>query len=196
MSREERHEQLLDVTEELFVARGYAAVSMEDIARGAGITRPIVYAHFESKEGAYIACVARARKTYEAKLRERVDPRATPIEQLRAGAASLFEVLEENPGRWRLLFGSNAVLPGVFDERLADLRFETIEQIRHLLAAAAPAAPPLRIEAIAHAISGIGERLGHWWLTRPDITRQEMTDHYVEIVWPTIAPIISAGVEE
>ncbi|WP_405181857.1 hypothetical protein [Nocardia sp. NBC_01377] len=38
------------------------------------------------------------------------------------------------------------------------------------------------LEASGHAISGVGERLGHWWLSRPDLTKQDVVDCYVEIV--------------
>ena len=36
---------------------------------------------------------------------------------------------------------------------------------------------------MAHAISGVGERLGHWWLTRPDLTRDRMVERDVGILW-------------
>lgn len=46
MTAAERREQLLDVTRDLVVEQGFGAVSMEAVARGAGITRPVVYGHF------------------------------------------------------------------------------------------------------------------------------------------------------
>ena len=186
----QRHVQLLDVAESLFIDRGYAAVSMEDIARSAGVSRPIVYNHLKGKEQAYLACVERARATYQSELLERVGLAASPREQLRAGAEGFFAMLERHPGRWQLLFGSNAVLPGTFTQELAALRFQTIEQIRQLLQAAAPDAPPQRIEACAHAVSGVGERLGHWWLTRPEMPREELIGHYVEILWAGLSPYL------
>ena len=46
MTAAQRREQLLDVTRDLVVDQGFAAVSMEAVARNAGITRPVVYGHF------------------------------------------------------------------------------------------------------------------------------------------------------
>jgi AcrR family transcriptional regulator len=192
LPRQQRLAQLLDVTEDLFITHGYAAVSIEDISRAAGITRPIVYRHFSSKEGAYIACVERARDDYERRLLERVDLSHAPREQLTAGAEAFFEMIEDDPGRWRLLFGSNAVLPGQYDRRLADLRFRTIEQIEVLLRAAAPSAPRQRIEAAAHAVSGAFERLGHWWLRHRDIPRADVVGHGVDILWSGLRPYVEA----
>lgn len=184
----ERYEQLLPVAEDLFTRSGYAAVSMEDIARAAGVTRPVVYDHFGSKEGAYVACVERARAALEAELTSAMDPSAPPREQLRAGGDAFFAMLERDPARWRLLFGSSGVLGGTAADQLAELRFQTIERIRVIFTAMAPDAPADRITACAHVVSGAGERLGHWWLARPDLSRQEIVDHYVEICWAGLQP--------
>jgi len=100
-------------------------------------------------------------------------------------------MFERDPARWRLLFGSSAVLPGEASEELAALRFATIEQIRRLLEAAAPDAPAQRIEGCAH-VGGAGERLGHWWLTRPDIPRATLVEHFVDILWEGLRPYMLA----
>lgn len=189
MSPRDRYAQLLPVAEKLFVTHGYAAVSIEDIARAAGVTRPVIYDHFGSKEGAYIACVERARALYEAELLREIDPAAEPLEQLRAGGEAFFRMLERDPARWRLLFGSSGLLGSEKDELLAEFRLGTIEQIRRLLAAAAPDAPADRVTAAAHMVSGAGERLGHWWLTRPDLTRRQIVEHYVQVLWDGLRPL-------
>ena len=76
-----RREQLIDIAEELFVAKGYAATSIEDITRIAGVSRPIVYGHFGTKEAIYIACVERIRAELEADLAAQSDPDADPYAQ-------------------------------------------------------------------------------------------------------------------
>lgn len=193
MAPSDRRAQLLAVAEALFLAHGYAAVSMEDIAREAGVTRPVVYDHFPTKERAYLACVARARAAFEIELFHQVDPNAAPLDQLRAGVDGHFAMLERDPARWRLLFGSSAVLPGEASTELAALRFGTIEQIRRLIAAATPGADPERIEACAHVLDGAAERLGHWWLTRPDIPRARLVDHCIAILWQGLHPYVPDG---
>jgi AcrR family transcriptional regulator len=155
---------------------------MEDIARAAGVSRPIVYEHFESKEGVYIACVERARVSFEKTLARVVELEASPRDQIAMGASALFSTLESDPGRWLLLFGSNAVLPGQHSARLAALRFTTIAQIEFLLRAGNPDAPTATLSACAHAISGVGERLGHWWLSKPELSREDIEHHYCHVV--------------
>src|SRR4051794_21479189 len=94
----DRHAQLVDVAEALFIERGYAGVTMEDIAKGAGVTRPIVFTHFETREGAYLACVQRARDAYDSDIRKGVDPQAPARDQLAAGAEVFLAMLEAHPG--------------------------------------------------------------------------------------------------
>lgn len=59
MSGPARREQLLDVAKAIAVQRGFYAVSIEGVAREAGITRPVVYGHFEDLDGLLEALVER-----------------------------------------------------------------------------------------------------------------------------------------
>jgi AcrR family transcriptional regulator len=190
MSPADRYAQLLPAIEGVFVARGYSEVSMEDLADAAGVTRPVINNYFGGKEGAFLACVKHARDLFETGLREYAEGKTTLREQIEAGATHFFATLEHDPARWKLLFSSAGVLSGPYGDELAKLRFDTIEQVRLIIAAGAPDAPADRVEACAHAISGAGERLGHWWLTRPDIARATIIDHFLEIVWAGLDPYV------
>jgi AcrR family transcriptional regulator len=184
MSPDQRRAQLIDVAGELFVSRGYAGVSMEDICRAAGVSRPVLYEHLKTKEDAYLACVEKARATFEADLLRRVDLSAPPKEQLRAGGEAFFSYLEEDPGRWILLLGSSSILPGEKSKELTGIRFATIEKLHFFIAQSArDDVPADLVDAAAHMVSGAAERLGHWWLTRPDLSREEVVDLYVEFLW-------------
>ncbi|MCF8572030.1 TetR/AcrR family transcriptional regulator [Gordonia sp. HY002] len=181
MSYAARHDQLLDIAERLFVERTYALTSMEDIARAADVTRPIVYNHFDTKEGTFIACVRRVYDSYNEGLRSVVDPESAPTDQLRAGAQFYFGSIEQNEGRWLLLFTSASVLTGIYRDELVALRSEHVQTIAALLRIALPDTPDDFTDAAAHALSGIGERLGHWWLTRPDLDREMIVEHFCSI---------------
>ncbi|MEU2258574.1 TetR/AcrR family transcriptional regulator [Nocardia xishanensis] len=186
-----RREQLLDVAESLFVRDGYSAVTMEDIARVAGVSRPIVYNHFTSREGVYVACVRRARDQYHAEIQAVFDPELDARSLLATGADVFFAMLERDPGRWKLLFGSNAVLPGEYADQLAELRFATIDLIADMLRHRAPPhTDRRRVDAAANALSGVGERLGHWWLKCPMLTRAELVEYYTDMVWSGLRPYV------
>ena len=60
LSREDRMEQTLDTAHSLFAERGYAAVTMDEIAAAVGVTKPLIYNYFGNKESLYIACMERS----------------------------------------------------------------------------------------------------------------------------------------
>lgn len=74
----QRREQLLDVAAKVFAASGYARATTAELAKLAGVTEPIIYRHFKSKRGLFIAIVERtATRTiehWESVLRNTPDP--------------------------------------------------------------------------------------------------------------------------
>jgi AcrR family transcriptional regulator len=184
LPKAQREQQLLDVAERLFIEKGYAETSIEDVAQAAGVTRPVVYNHHGSKEGLYLALVKRAREHYRGELQRTLAGIEDPRGQIRAAGDLFFEMIERDPVRWTVLFGGSAVpLFGEHGAQLTDLRFENVEQTAALIRAAAPDADPERIHAFAHAISGVGEQLGRWWLREPGIPRHRLTRHYTDFIW-------------
>jgi AcrR family transcriptional regulator len=175
LTAEAREQQLLDVAEELFAEHGFEGVSVEDIARSAGITRPIVYQHHGSLEGIFVACVRRARDELNASLlasNTQVHPGLE--EAMTAGGRVFFELAEKNPRRWALLFSTSASLGGSMSEQLMALRQQTIERIADIAIPYFPAADRAMLLAAAHVISGIGEQLGRWWMIHPDTSLSDV----------------------
>src|SRR5215218_8488879 len=106
MQAEERREQLLDATKAIVAQRGFHAVSIEAVARAAGITRPIVYGHFHDLNGLLEALVdreaARALRQLAAVLpddRDEADPRETLTRALRG----YLEAVHSDPETWKLV---------------------------------------------------------------------------------------------
>lgn len=185
MSRAAREQQLLDVAEELFTHGGFGSTSIEDIARAAGVTRPILYNHFGDRDGILVACVARARRELEQRLSqelERLGSDADKGELFEAGGDVFFAMLEAKPERWMLLFSNTTALSGDVAERLTALRFGTIEHIAQLVRRVAPDADAGRLQAAAHAIAGVAEQLGRWWLRSRGVSRKRIVRYYRELI--------------
>src|SRR5262245_8644895 len=62
MPRAEREQQILAVAERVFAADGYQATSMDDIATRVGLSKPMLYEYFGSKEGLLLACLQRSKR--------------------------------------------------------------------------------------------------------------------------------------
>jgi AcrR family transcriptional regulator len=189
-----RSEQLLDVAERLFAERGYGSTSIESIAREAGITRPIVYEHFGSKDGIYLACLHRARGQLEAMLAEAVASVTDPREQLERGADAYFRFVETDPARWHVLFGGGAAVSGDVAEEAIQLHLGTERGFAELFARLAPQQDPQALLAFAHSIGGAAHQLAQWWLRTPQIPREQIVRWYSAVCWEGLRS--SLGVAE
>lgn len=125
MPRAQRREQILAAATEAFARSGFAGTGLEDVAVEAGVTRVILYRHFESKADLYRAVLARAR----ANLGEAVGPPGYTeqiIDALLVGAA-------RDPAGFRLLF-SHAAREPEFRAETDRFRAEMIATARQQLA--------------------------------------------------------------
>ncbi|KVW81384.1 hypothetical protein WL00_29315 [Burkholderia cepacia] len=184
MSRAARCEQLLDVAEELFCANGFEGTSIEDVAKAAGVTRPVVYAHYSDKDELFVACVRRARAEVEESLGEfeaLIRAGASIATVIHRAGTIFFTTLERNPRRWMVLFNPSTALSEDLDKRLNALRRQTIQQIASVTRHVLPD-DEARSTAFAYAISGVGEQIGRWWLDNPEIPRDDAITHYREFI--------------
>jgi AcrR family transcriptional regulator len=179
--------QLLDVAEQLFAAHGYGPTSIERIAREAGVTRPVVYGHFGSKDGIYLACLRRARGQLESMLADAMATAAEPREQLERGADAYFGFVEQDPARWRVLFGGGAAVSGEVAEEAMRLHMATEQRFAELFAGVAPRQDPQALLAFAHSIGGAAHQLAQWWLRTPGVSREQIVGWYCQVCWEGLA---------
>lgn len=182
-----RNQQLLDLAEQLLIENGFAGFSIEDLCRAAGVSRPIVYERFGSKEGIYLACLRRVRGEFEQALIDAAASTSEVLTALERGSDAFFSTLEREPRRWSLVYGGATALVGPIADDVEALRTETVDRIAAILASFIPHADPERLTALAHAISGAGEQLGRWWLRNPDIPRHRIVAHHCDFCAPAIA---------
>jgi len=189
LERSVRVEQLLDVAESAFAERGYSATSIEFLARSAGVSRPVIYDHFGSKDGIYLACLRRARDLLD----ESVVTAVLAVDDLRgrltAGIDATFAFIEENPARWAAVYNGVAVAGPVAEEAWR-LRLSTVDQIGLLIQDALPSIPRRRIDAFAHALSGAVEQTERWWRNTPDLTRAEAVQNLSDFVWSGLDQLV------
>ena len=138
----------------MFAQRGFDGCSMEDIAKASGITKPMLYAYFDSKEGLFAACAQRAGAQLRDDLRE-VGEREdlTPDRQLWEGLQRVFAFVDEHHDSWLLLYPEGAPAPGSIGSGAVAARDAMADLLTELFTRAARA-QGLSDEALAH-IEGI-----------------------------------------
>src|SRR5882757_7395780 len=129
LSRDKRMEQTLGVAHELFAARGYAAVKMDDIAAAVGVTKPLLYNYFGNKERLYIACMERAGDSLTATVADAVAATANPADALGAGVHAFFAFLDSDRAAWAVLFDETLPRAGEVAERVATYRGQILDLV-------------------------------------------------------------------
>src|SRR6201995_4403868 len=94
LSRSDRMEQTLGVAHELFAERGYADVTMDEVAAAVGVTKPLLYNYFGNKERLYAACMAPAAEALADAVVGAVKAAATPAEALGSAIHAFFAFLD------------------------------------------------------------------------------------------------------
>ena len=148
--RAEREREMLNVAGELFSARGFAAVSMDDIAAAAGITKPMVYTYFGSKEGLFAACAEQAGQELREGLRGLAEGGELPPDQLLfQGISAVFEFVDRHRRSWQLLYPSAGRPAGPVGEG-ADHAREEMERLLGTLFAETARRSGIADEALVH----------------------------------------------
>jgi AcrR family transcriptional regulator len=157
-----RREQLLDAAKALVAEAGFHAVSIEAVARRAGITRPIVYRHFDDLGALLEALVERETVRALRQLREFVprDLGGDPREDLIASLRGYLQAVESDPVTWRLMLVPPEGAPGLLGERIAAGRAAVIGQLAGALASPDP-------ELTARALSSVADEAARLLLSDP-----------------------------
>jgi AcrR family transcriptional regulator len=173
MSATERREQLLDVTKEIVGERGFHAVSIEAVARRAGITRPVVYGHFDDLPGLLEAMIdregARALGQLAEVLPQRLDAGAGPREDLLAALRGYLRAVRDDPVTWRLVLMPPEGAPPVLRERIGAGRDAVVATLATLVRPGlAPGSESPDPQLTARTLSAVADEAARLLLTDPD----------------------------
>lgn len=180
----DRREQLLTAADRV-VQRDGSAASMNVIAAEAGITKPILYRHFGDKGGLYRALAERHIDSLLAQLRAALLTRGGLRARTRATVEAYLAAVEEKPQIYRFLVERAAV-------EEPDVRGQVVGFVRRFgdeLAVGISNEPelagidPQRAVIWAHAIAGMVQETGDWWLDHPEVSRAQVVDQLVALLW-------------
>lgn len=183
MKPEDRERQLLEVAQRMFVENGYQGTAMENIAKAAGVTRPVVYKLFGNKDGVYLACLRKAREVLDNYIIENALKGENLEGRLRGGIEGYFAFVECEQAAFRFLYDSGAAVAGPASDAASQLRFDTVNRIALLLGDLKGIVSQEEIMATAHALSGAGEQLAKWWLTQPQVPKAMVVNTMFNLLW-------------
>jgi AcrR family transcriptional regulator len=172
LARADRERLMLGAAGDAFSAQGFHRSSMDEIARAAGVTKPMLYRYFGSKEDLYAAYLRMTGHELIDRVRAPETRNQSPRARLRAGLRAFLTYVEEHRAGWTVLHGESTTPTDVQIAReIAGLRARIIAMLTTLFGD----------EAVAYAFAGATESLATWWLNQPQPSIDEATDVLMKI---------------
>lgn len=173
MAAPERREQLLDVTKTLLGEQGFHGVSIEAIARGAGITRPVVYDHFKDLDALLEAMLEREATRALGQLAEvlpmELGHGGDRREALLGALRGYLETISADPVTWQLVLMPPEGAPQMLREQVARGREAVIAVLAELVGPGlSPDAPSPDPPLTARLLSAVSDEAARLLLTKPD----------------------------
>jgi AcrR family transcriptional regulator len=181
---------MVAVATRLFAERGFADVSMDEIAAAAGITKPLLYSYFGSKEGLFAACAEEAGAGLRERLRE-VGERSDlpPDERLWQGLLAVFEFVGEHRRAWQLLYPPEGKPGGPLGQGADRARVAMAQLLEGLFSAAARTEGVRSDDALAHvapmarAFTAATIAMASDWLERRDEPPELAALRLMNLAW-------------
>ncbi len=184
MTSYQRREQLIEIGRSLFAAKGFEAVSVEEIASTAKVSKPIVYEHFGGKEGLYAVVVDREmRALTDVLINALSDPQAHPRQIVERTALALLTYVEENAEGFRVLTRdspktdpSNSFnsLLGDIAVRVEDILTDAFKR-QHL--------PAKSVPYYAQMLIGMTVYTCQYWADQRKLSKEQLAAHIVNLAW-------------
>src|SRR5919198_3067327 len=190
-----REAQMVAAAERLFSERGYHGVSMDEIAAASGITKPMLYDYFGSKEGLFLACVERARGRLFEEIASAVRGASEAEGALRAGVEAFLTFANAQRETWTVLFGEG----GRFNEAASAIRAEQaglIAQLLRELPGWEREVDEEELDAIAHVFVGAAEAIAFWAVEHDEATLDRVAGYLMAVLWPVVRELPSRAASD
>ncbi len=163
LPRSARRKQLLAAAQEVFVAQGYHAAAMDDIAERAGVSKPVLYQHFPGKQELYLALLDTHSDALVEKIRDAMTSTIDNKERVAGANRAYFEFVGDASEAFRLVFESDLRNEPAVRERVDRVERLCIDAITETIMADTGVSRP-RAELLAAGLVGAAITAAQFWL--------------------------------
>ena len=149
-----RREQILDVAVQVFARSGYHGASMNDVADAAGVTKPVLYQHFDSKQDLYLALLDEVGRRLLNAISKATAGATSGKTQTELGFKAYFRWVADDHDAFLLLFGTQANRDAASTAAIRRMTAETAAAIAPLIAVEIE---PEHQRTLAHGLVGLAE---------------------------------------
>lgn len=178
LPRTARRSQLLQAAREVFVAQGYHASAMDDIAERAGVSKPVLYQHFPGKYELYLALIDQHATEIVDGVRAALASTDEPLDRVEATISAFFDFVDREGESFRLVFESDLISDEAVQERVDRVIRECAHAIAEVIVAES-GRPEEDAELLGVALSGMANVTARFWLRE---NRQMDRDHAVALL--------------
>ena len=133
MRAPERRKQLLEVARKVFGRRGYHTVTMDDVAKESGVTKPILYDHFPSKRDLYRDLLEADLANLRQRVVEALETSTGNRERIRASFQAYFDFVDEEGEGFKLLMQEAVGAEREFQDMVFRFRDDVLEEVTKVI---------------------------------------------------------------
>lgn len=180
---EERREQLLAVAREVFAGTGFHDTSMNDVAREAGVTKPVLYQHFASKRELYKAVLLDVGERLQTDVIAAAAGAMSPKEQIETGLTAYLDFVEGDPAGFQVLFTGVSREDDEWAAITSDVERAVADGIAELIQV--DGMSDAHRQALARGVFGLAEGMVRYWISdeSPALDRAELVRDLVTLAW-------------
>ena len=189
LPRSARRKQLLAAAQQVFVANGYHAAAMDDIAERAGVSKPVLYQHFPGKRELYLALLDTQTEALREAVVAALAGHSDNRERIHGVLSAYFAFVDrdEDDGAFRLIFESDLVNDPAVRQRVESVTKTTMEAVAAVVAADT-GLQSAEAELLATALTGAAQVAARWWLASDRPVGQEEAVALLEsLLWRGIS---------
>lgn len=198
MSRGERYDLILEHAIDVFGTRGYHNVSMDDIADAAGVSKALVYQHFDSKDDLYLEVL----RSFQSQIKESVLPAwaadLPPQERFWRGFVAFFDFVDKNSLAWGVLYRDAVEIDDAMIKGIHSMNTELAEAVAESFIKVLEGRDSHELLtqyslAAGHAVVGACHALADYWLDHPEESNFRLAGTAMAVLWNGFGQLIDEG---
>jgi AcrR family transcriptional regulator len=190
-----RRRQLLGAAQEVFVAQGYHAAAMDEIAERAGVSKPVLYQHFPGKLELYLALLDEHAEGLVKTVRDALESTSDNKLRVQASMAAFYDFVAGDGEAYRLVFESDLRNVAPVRARVERANQQCAEMIARVIAEDTDA-PTDEAYLLGMGLVGMAEVSARYWLSQHRAIPKDTAEKIIaRLAWRGISgfPLNSGG---
>jgi AcrR family transcriptional regulator len=193
MPRPARRAQLLGAAREVFVARGYHAAAMDEIAERAGVSKPVLYQHFPGKLELYLALLDEGAEELVKTLSDALKSTSDNRQRVPATMKAFYDFVAGPGGAFRLVFESDLSNEWSVRNRLDRTMWEIAAMVAEFIHEDAGVSPE-EAHLLGMALVGMAQVSARYWLSTDQAIPKDAAEQLISrLAWRGISGWPIAG---